>query len=171
MFVYILLFCFKLKSYFKFNSSLKIFLKILYIYNLTILIINIIRLTFKSMLKEQIVSQQTPTYLYIIFVVFLIFSFTLSSILLYQWKLYPELRGIHFNFICLMAACQLMLSLCWLILIILNFSLDVNFIQTTNKSSNKNKYYCPISTSMVYFPMIFLFYCSIIITFLNLYAV
>ncbi len=119
---------------------------------------------------QQIDNLSTPVYLYTIFVAFLLVNIIILSILLYQWFLYPELRGIHFNFICLMAMCQTFISVVWLILIILNFSINVNFITTLNKSY-QNKFYCPIVTFLIYFAITFLFYCSIIITILNLFTV
>ncbi len=120
--------------------------------------------------SDQIFSEATPNYLYVIFVAFLFLNIIILSILLYQWILYPELRGIHFNFICMMAVCQGLISVVWLILILLNFSLDLNFITTLNQSY-QNKIYCPISTFLIFFAITFLFYCSIIITILNLYTV
>ncbi len=122
------------------------------------------------MQADQIVSNYTPNYLYEIFVAFLLLNIIILSILLYQWILYPEMRGIHFNFICMMAICQGIISLFWLILIILNFTLDVNFITTLNQNL-QNRIYCPISLFLLFFSATFLFYCSIIISILNLYTV
>ncbi len=121
------------------------------------------------MYKDQIGISSTPTFLYLIYIAFLMVSIFLSSILIYQWKLYPELRGIHFNFICLMATFQLILSLYWLILIILNFSIDLNFITTINEN-NMNRIYCPITQSMLFLLIILFIYSSNIITILNLYT-